>query len=54
MMVACKGIASPIRNIPLTDFRNQPLPRTIANAAMNETIRVGTMAPTVTMTLLMK
>ena len=54
MMVACSGIASPIRNSPLTDFRNRPLPRTMAKAAMKEMRTAGMIEPMVTMTLLMK
>ena len=54
MIVACSGIASPMRKIPFTDLRKTLLPRMIAKAAMNEMSTAGTMTPTVTMTLLMK
>ena len=54
MTTACSGIASPMRNTALTDRRYRPLPRTTANAAMNEKSTAGTTAPTVTTTLLAK
>ena len=55
MIVACSGIARPIRNSALTRSGTTAAgPRTIANAAMNETSTAGTTAPTVTMTLLTK
>ena len=46
MIVACSGIASPIRNSPLTPARNLlPAPRTIAYAAMNEIATAGRIVP---------
>ena len=42
MIVACSGIARPIRNSPLTARRNRLLPRTIAKAAMKEISTAGT------------
>jgi hypothetical protein len=55
MITACSGRASPIRKIVLLNRRNglRP-PRTIANAAMNETSTAGTVAPIVTITEFVK
>ena len=56
MMVACSGMARPIRNSALIARRNRLLcpARMIAYAAVNEMSTAGTTAPSVTITLLMK
>ena len=54
MIVACNGIARPIRNIELIPLSTHPVPRTMAKDATKERSTAGTMAPTVTMTLLRK
>jgi hypothetical protein len=55
MIVACSGIARPIRKSPFTPARKRPpAPRTIAYAAMNEIATAGRMVPAVTITLFRK